>query len=317
MDLPPAGRGKHGFASYSAQPQRADGIRHDLDASSSRLTWHTRLMGRKVEAQDPLAIDQLALGGALKLPIVAICSAATVLVIAGGRVQAQSVWKCTEGGRTVYSNTPCPSSGSTVDPMRLQGNVVDGVRPPPGRRDSELAVDGPDLPDGGRRGAALAASPGGQRAPVNTCPSDQELRNMETAANSTTRKRQETQFLQEEVRRARQCRNGQGSYTAEDWRISREAQADQNSISASTRKGARIRTEGMHSAADAVEGDRIAAKRRAAEAAAAAAAAEAAARIIRCDQAGCTTADGRFYPRGNSSPGATSCRISGNVAICT
>jgi hypothetical protein len=61
--------------------------------------------------------------------------------------------------------------------------------------------------------------------------------------------------MQEEVRRARQCRKGQGRYAAADWDISRQAQAAQSSQSGA--QDARRRAEDMHSAADPVEGDRI------------------------------------------------------------
>ena len=84
---------------------------------------------------------------------------------------------------------------------------------------------------------------------------------METRANSTTLGDAERQFLQDEVRRVRQCRSGKGRYTEADWAISREAQAAQTQLSERARYDARQRAEAMHSAADPEEGDRIARRR--------------------------------------------------------
>ncbi|HEV6964862.1 hypothetical protein, partial [Roseateles sp.] len=43
-----------------------------------------------------------------------------------------------------------------------------------------------------------------------------------------------------------------------DWAISRDAQAAQTQLSDRARRDARLRAEAMHSAADPLEGDRIA-----------------------------------------------------------
>lgn len=163
---------------------------------------------------------------------------------------AQPVWKCESGGQVRYSDRPCEAAGQPLPARNLQPNVVDGARPD------------------AARGAAPAASAAAPVAPVvqaNACPGDSEVRDMQTRGNSTSLGDAERQFMQDEVRRAWQCRKGQGRYTDADWAISREAQAVQSQLGDRARQDARLRAEAMHSAADADEGDRIARRRLAEE----------------------------------------------------
>ncbi len=181
-----------------------------------------------------------------------IVGAACLIGIAGcvGEAQAQ-VWRCTaQDGSTVFSDRPCPDKGSPMDERRLRGNAIEVPRLP----STTAATERP------------APSEAPVTAPVNDCPGDQELRHMETRASSTTMGDKEVAFLRDEIRRARQCRKGQGRYTAADWAISREAQTAQSSLRGAAE--ARLRAEGMHSAADPQEGERIAQQRRAEERAA-------------------------------------------------
>lgn len=159
---------------------------------------------------------------------------------------AQQVWKCEADGKVVFSDKPCPQAGKPVSERSLRPNVVDAIKP-------EVV----DAAMG--RAPASAPSPGVPQG--NACPGDGELRGMQTRANSTTLGDAERQFLQDEVRRARQCRSGQGRYREADWDISREAQAAQTQLSDRARQDARLRAEAMHSAADPDEGDRIARRR--------------------------------------------------------
>ncbi len=155
------------------------------------------------------------------------------------------IWQCLQDGRVVFSDKPCPQQGAQVDPRKLAPNVAQALPVPPARAEADPTP---------ARGAPSRS------LPANVCPDDQELRNMETSASSTTLGEPERAFLQDEVRRARQCRRGQGRYTEDDWRISRDAQAAQRSLKGS--EAARLRAEGMHSAADPLEGERIEARRR-------------------------------------------------------
>ncbi|KQY81225.1 DUF4124 domain-containing protein [Pelomonas sp. Root1444] len=170
------------------------------------------------------------------------------LCLALSSAWAQQVWKCETEGRVRFSDKPCPGSGQPVSERSLQPNVVDGIKPETVRAalgaSAASAVDAP------------------AQAPVgNVCPGDDEIRGMETRGNSTTLGDEERQFLQDEVRRAWQCRKGQGRYTDADWAISRQAQARQTNTGDRDRRDARLRAEAMHSAADPDEGDRIARRR--------------------------------------------------------
>ena len=164
----------------------------------------------------------------------AVCSAA-----------AQQVWKCEVAGKVNFSDKPCPQTGQPVSERSLRPNVVDAIKPEAAQAATE-------------RMPAASAPPG---PAGNTCPGDGEIRSMETRGNSTTLGDAERQFMQDEVRRVRQCRSGQGRYQEADWAISREAQAAQTQLSDRVRHDARLRAEAMHSAADPAEGDRIARRR--------------------------------------------------------
>jgi len=178
-----------------------------------------------------------------------LVSLALCLAVSGA--WAQQVWKCEVAGKVNFSDKPCPTAGQPVSQRSMQPNVVDAIKP-------EVVHEAM-----GRTPAASAPLP---LLPVgNICPGDGEIRGMETRANSTSLGDAERQFMQDEVRRARQCRSGQGRYTEVDWAISREAQAAQTQISDRARLDARVRAEGMHSAADSAEGDRIERRRLAEE----------------------------------------------------
>jgi hypothetical protein len=160
---------------------------------------------------------------------------------------AQQVWKCEVAGKVVFSDKPCPQSGQQVPGRSLQPNVVEAMKP--------------EVVDAAMGRPPAASMPAAPPPPGNACPGDGELRGMETRASSTTLGDAERQFLQDEVRRARQCRSGQGRYREADWDISREAQAAQTQLGDRVRDAARQRAEAMHSAADPEEGDRIARRR--------------------------------------------------------
>ncbi|MGQ3054588.1 MAG: DUF4124 domain-containing protein [Roseateles sp.] len=170
-----------------------------------------------------------------------------VLAMLLSSAAAQQVWKCEASGQVRFSDKPCPGSGQPVAERSLQPNVAEGLKPEVTR----AAVAPPAV--------VAASAPAGP--PGNVCPGDSEIRSMETRANSTTLGDRERQFLQDEVRRAWQCRKGQGRYTDADWAISRDAQARQTHIGDRDRRDARLRAEAMHSAADPDEGDRIARRR--------------------------------------------------------
>ena len=175
--------------------------------------------------------------------------------VAASGALAQQIWKCEVDGQVRFSDKPCPGTGQRVPERTLQPNVVDSLKP-------EVIREAMGRP---APASAPASSPAVPAPSGNVCPGDSEIRGMETRGNSTTLGDAERQFMQEEVRRALQCRAGRGRYTDADWAVSRAAQAAQTQISDRARRDARIRAEAMHSAADPEEADRIARRRLAEE----------------------------------------------------
>lgn len=240
---------------------------------------------------------------------------------------AQQVWKCVAGGQTTFSDVPCPTEGQQLDKGRLDTNVMKAVRPPPERD-----------PNGNSARSSYATRAQvqhqdqrhGQRddmAQRSSCPSELEIRNMEVKAGSITLGEEEKDFIREEIRRARQCAKGQGNYTVKDWDISRQAVRDQGNIKGG--EDARQRAEGMHSAADPVEGDRIQQRRIAEDDRRAALEQRAAENAIKnaqpkvtstCDRGGCWGTDGTRYNAvgGNRvlGPNGVPCRVVGATLQC-
>lgn len=163
-------------------------------------------------------------------------------------VQAE-VWKCSLDGKLQYSDQPCQSQGAPMAPRSLQSNVI------------ETAADGPAaMPTATERQTAAMPGRGGQLATsVNVCPTDSDIASMETKASSITLSPESKRFVQDEIRRARQCQKGRGNYSAADWAISKEAIEAQSSTTGAA--DARRRSETMHSAADPSEGELIARQR--------------------------------------------------------
>jgi len=239
------------------------------------------------------------------------CLLACVLLLAGAQAHAQ-VWRCKSGDSVEFSDVPCPSVGEQLDSRKLKGNSVSAERAP---------VTKPEQPELGDRARVDPTRPA---RTANVCPDDKDIRDMETKAGSISLGAKEKAFIADEVRRARQCRNGQGHYTAGDWRLSREAQDAQSSIAGGS--AARARAEGMHSAADPVEGDRIAREhareesdRQIAEAIRQRQARDAfESRVSACDKRGCW-ARGDYYqraPDGSFVGPRGSCRLVGSSLQC-
>lgn len=161
---------------------------------------------------------------------------------------AAEVWKCSLDGRVHYSDLPCPPStqADRLAQRTLQGNVIEVGRP-------VLA----EAARTAQRPAVLQdESMPARAAPPSVCPSDRDIASMETTASSISLTPEAKRFVQDEIRRARQCQKGLGRYSAADWAISRDAVAAQSSLSGAA--DARIRSESMHSAANPAEGDLIA-----------------------------------------------------------
>lgn len=166
------------------------------------------------------------------------------------------VWKCTVDGKVHYSDQPCPTKGEAMKSSALQGNVIDTSADRAAAERARAAAAeqlAASMPNG------APAGPAAQPVSSNVCPSDRDIAAMETKASSISLSPEAKRFVQDEIRRARQCQKGQGSYSAADWNVSKQAVDAQSSLTGGA--DARRRAEAMHSAANANEGDRIARQR--------------------------------------------------------
>ncbi|WP_084451688.1 DUF4124 domain-containing protein [Roseateles chitosanitabidus] len=163
------------------------------------------------------------------------------------------VWKCVVDGKVHYSDVPCPSKGEAMPSRTLQGNSVDASTDR--ARVAAMAAEA-DAAAEAERPSAMNRSPVAPTTPTNVCPSDRDIAGMETKASSISLSAEAKRFVQDEIRRARQCQKGRGQYTASDWNVSKQAVDAQSSLTGGA--DARRRAEAMHSAADAAEADRIA-----------------------------------------------------------
>lgn len=95
------------------------------------------------------------------------------------------VFKCQQGGHTIYSDHPC--AGATVlDEQQLRANALPRApRPPAGRAETPVVE---------------------QHAPLaSNCPTEQDITNMKTSASSRFLGRYERQLQNEDIARAEKC----------------------------------------------------------------------------------------------------------------
>lgn len=185
--------------------------------------------------------------------------ATALLCFAGAITTAQAqVWKCTVDGKVQYSDQPCPAKGEAMKSRSLQSNVIDTSA-------DRAAIERAKAAAAEQQAATAtpSAAPAAPVAPANVCPSDRDIAGMETKASSISLSTEAKRFVQDEIRRARQCQKGQGRYSAADWNVSKQAVDAQSSLTGGP--DARRRAEAVHSAADPAEGDRIARQREAEE----------------------------------------------------
>lgn len=168
-------------------------------------------------------------------------------MLCAGAAFAQ-VYKCPDAsGRIVYSDSAC--GGQLLQEGRLTGNTMQRTESPGAR--TEPAPAGNTAPTNNAVPAITAApavNPGTATA-SGGCPSEMDIRNLETSASSISIGRKEREFLQAEIRRARACAREGGNYSREDWQRIQDAQADQNRIDPRDRAAARARAEGTHAPA--------------------------------------------------------------------
>lgn len=163
---------------------------------------------------------------------------------------SDTAYRCVEpGGGITFSDRPCSNAAtqsviSTRPSVRGAGGTefqqlrnMRMIRDMPsseGRRQSSS----------GRLQPPMAAQPQSR-----TCPSEQDIANLETKASSITLDKRSQAFLIAEIRRARACSQEGGTYTSEDWTRINNDIASQSRINASDREVARRNAENLHSVA--------------------------------------------------------------------
>lgn len=240
--------------------------------------------------------------------LITLCLALALPQVAG----AQAVWKCKTNGKTSFSHEPCPKNGTTLADEQLNANTIGAVRRT--RSDDDYA----------RRQTVethMSQQAMQQGGPRSSCPSNLDIRNMETQASSNSLTREKKAFMQGEIRRARQCQSGQGHYTDRDWQDLKQARDDQSSLTGA--RAARARAEAIHSGADPIEADRIASERAEEERQRQLRARQVrtiGAGPIHCVNGKCTGPAGSFNRHGSSSnytsPDGRFCRQVGNQMVC-
>lgn len=160
-------------------------------------------------------------------------------------VHAQ-VFKCQEGGKTIYSDRPCGQSAHALSERRLHGNSVGAIRVEPAAA-PQLAAE-PEV------GQAIHET-------VSVRPTPQYLQELETAASATTLRGPEKSFLAQEVQRTKHAIAGEGVYTAQDWIDLKDDYRYQSRIDPRDRAKARAHAEAIHARASARARAEIAAQR--------------------------------------------------------
>lgn len=245
----------------------------------------------------------------------------TIALLTASFAAGAQVYKCPKpGGGVAYSDTRCAADAQAMDPSRLRGSSlgpaiaprrqVDVERPAPPQR--QIEDESPTL---SRRDAPQ------QQAVGTTCPSERDIRNLETSASSVTLGRKEREFLYAEIRRARACSKEGGNYSAEDWQRIKDHQAGQNRIDERDRARERALAEGRHApAASDRENERMR-NDKMVEAIKEAGRRRRTATLTTCDAAGCWDAAGQRYNRA-AGPGnffrqdGAPCRAVGNQVDC-
>lgn len=249
-------------------------------------------------------------------------TAFSIAALAASLSAAAQVYKCPGAdGKLTYSDAPCSASAQPMDPSKLRGSSlgpaipqrhqVDGALPAAAQRQFEV-----ERPSAQRQQAVQ------QQVAGTTCPTERDIRNLETSASSVTLGKKERDFLFAEIRRARACSKEGGNYTAEDWQRIKDHQAGQNRIDERDRARERELAEGRHApAASDRENERMQNDKMVEAVRAAGRRERAPAMLTNCDAGGCWGTDGTRYNRAagqgnffrqNGAP----CRTAGNQVQC-
>ena len=227
--------------------------------------------------------------------------------------------RCTAvDGKVTYTDQPC-AQGSTKNKVNIVDNTTDSSEY---RR--RIISDQYEITEKPPRNHTSANAQNQYITPSQNCPSELEIKNLETSASSKTLGKKEREFLHAEVRRAYACRTEGGNYSTSDWQKIKEGQAAQGRISPADRATARARTEGIHSPRvserelqrmqddqrnQAIEAKEKELARRA----------RAPVHLVNCDRAGCWDTSGMRYtrtPGGFSRSDGAFCAGQGRNFLC-
>jgi hypothetical protein len=127
-------------------------------------------------------------------------------LLLAGAAQAQ-VYKCPDvSGKIVYSQAPCANGGVVLDRQKPPSFTDQAQQPLTQRREVDRAARIEQ-----ERAAAVPA-PAVIPGQGGNCPSEDEIRNMETSASAKYAKGRDTQLLARQAAAARACRAGRGPY---------------------------------------------------------------------------------------------------------
>jgi hypothetical protein len=128
--------------------------------------------------------------------------AVSMLLFGAGPADAR-VFKCEIAGKVVYSDAPCNTGA--VRSMDLPDNRLEAVRPPV-RSTRETQWPAPPA-------AELEA-----KLPPGSCPSETDIRNINTRLTGTVVSPRNRFALQNELAKAEKCPRGRRAYAYDDWK---------------------------------------------------------------------------------------------------
>lgn len=163
----------------------------------------------------------------------AVVAIATLVFVTASSGQ---VFKCvTPGGKVEYREAACDDAAHQKSITHGTTSGIDATS----RYEMNMATRPAQTPQAPQQPIIIGA-------PKGRVPTNQEIKNLETSASSTTISAKEKQFLKQEVERAKDAQARQASYTEDDAKRLQEARAAQNRIDPKDRERARAEAEAIH-----------------------------------------------------------------------
>lgn len=142
------------------------------------------------------------------------------LLVTSGAAGAQ-VYKCKgDGGRIVYSDAPCPAAGVRMESGVLNSNTLPTPAAPAAPAARRLERESQPAAGAGPQAVVIGGSRRG-------CPTELELKNLQTAAASITASKEEIAARRQAVAAAQRCRTRGTNYADELGQIQDQAAAEQ------------------------------------------------------------------------------------------